>query len=225
MGKAKASLATGKRNATDYANLCVEAASAMNTGDCSASTTADFRIKAIATVNCLNDNLTNAVRVMAKAVAMAAFHAESPKAAAAIARSAAKRAFASVLERREDIVGTPCENAFDTPQRDDDSEMAFEDAFAVIERLNLTDEESDNISAAVNAVFTVVRDQANAEAAELRIETAEFRLETAELRLEAAESRLGASTAAGEAKPTALSAKPQAAASADPESWRRLARG
>ena len=47
VGKAKASLATGKRNATDYANLCVEAASAINTGDCSASTTADFRIKAI----------------------------------------------------------------------------------------------------------------------------------------------------------------------------------
>jgi hypothetical protein len=183
VGEAKAELACCKRNATDFVNLCVEAASAINTGDCSASSTADFRIKAILSVNRINENLTRIVRVMANAVVRAAVRAESPKAAAAIARSAAKQAFASILERRGDIVGTPCENAFDTPQHRDASETAFQDAFAVIERLNLTDEESDNISAAVNAVFTVVRDQANAEVERLDVEIA------------------------------------------DPESWRRLARG
>ena len=219
-GEAKAGLACFKRNATGLADLYVEDAAS----DCSASQSVFLRNHAIEAINSINDGLTRGVRVMANSVARAAVNAESPKAAAAIARSAAKRAFASILERRRDIVGTPFENAFDIPQRHDASETAFRDAFAAVERLYVTVEEVDNISAASEAVSTVLRDQSKSREVALEARAAELEAQMAELEIGAREARAAAHEA--KAEEAVHSAKLQAlVAAADPESWRRLARG
>ena len=118
----------------------------------------EFREEQRRTLSIVQVKWGEALKGLVMGVAVAAANAESPEAAAAIAKSAARHALAPLdPPERARCLGTVYEATFDTPQRHELVAGIFQSAFtAAVDRPQNTDEARDALDFARLAAFEVI---------------------------------------------------------------------